>query len=58
MIKGTYKLSRYLRTRVRDGTVAIFHELHPRPLLCSHTVWSKFQQGESWNRERKPDKEG
>lgn len=32
--------SRYLRTREKDGIVAIFHELHPDPVYCSKERWS------------------
>lgn len=36
------KLSRYLRTRMRDGFTAIFHELHPNPVYCRSEEWQKF----------------
>lgn len=34
-------LSHYLRTRERNGVVAIFHELHPQPVYCSSDQWSR-----------------
>ena len=37
--------SRYLRTRERDGVVALFHELHPDPIYCSTTQWKKIVGG-------------
>ena len=34
--------SQYLRTRERDGVVAIFHELHPDPIYCLSEQWKKL----------------
>ena len=34
--------SRYLRTRERDGIVALFHELHPDPIFCSSERWKNL----------------
>jgi len=37
--------SRYLRTKEREGVVAIFHELHPDPIYCSLEKWNEIVQG-------------
>ncbi|MBP9843107.1 MAG: radical SAM protein [Candidatus Pacebacteria bacterium] len=37
--------SRYLRTKERDGIVAVFHELHPNPAYCSQEQWQKAKTG-------------
>ncbi len=37
--------SRYLRTRERDGVVAIFHELHPDPVYCTGVQWQMIRTG-------------
>lgn len=34
--------SKYLRTKVRNGTMAIFHELHPDPVFCSVAQWENL----------------
>ena len=34
--------SQYMRTREKDGVVAIFHELHPDPIYCSSEQWKKL----------------
>lgn len=39
--------SKYLRTRERDGTVAVFHELHPRPVYVSKADWDAYVSGKS-----------
>lgn len=41
--------SKYLRTRERDGVVAVFHELHPIPVYVNASDWSAFCSGESQN---------
>lgn len=38
-------LSRYLRTRERDGVVAVFHELHPDPVYFKKQTWDQFLSG-------------
>lgn len=38
-------LSQYLRTKERDGVVAIFHELHPDPVYCPKGQWEEFING-------------
>lgn len=37
--------SKYLRTRERDGVVAVFHELHPVPVYVSTTEWNAIKEG-------------
>ena len=37
--------SKYLRTRERDGVVAVFHELHPNPVYTSTAEWSTWCHG-------------
>ncbi len=37
--------SQYLRTREKNGIVAIFHELHPDPIFCSTKQWNKIVLG-------------
>lgn len=37
--------SKYMRTRERDGVVAIFHELHPDPIYCSSEQWCDIYNG-------------
>ncbi len=37
--------SRYLRSKERDGVVALFHELHPDPLFCSSEKWTDLLNG-------------
>lgn len=37
--------SRYLRTREKDGVVAIFHELHPDPVYCDIKQWTTLNNG-------------
>lgn len=39
--------STFLRTRVRDSVVAIFHELHPDPVFCSSKEWEQVQRDEA-----------
>lgn len=34
--------SQYLRTKERDGIVAVFHELHPEPVYCPNEQWKSF----------------
>lgn len=34
--------SQYLRTKERNGVVAVFHELHPDPVYCSLEQWKKL----------------
>lgn len=38
--------SQYLRTRERGGVVAVFHELHPRPLYIEKVQWERYLSGE------------
>lgn len=37
--------SQYLRTKEKDGIVAVFHELHPDPLFCSSEQWRSLVAG-------------
>lgn len=37
--------SQYLRTKEKDGIVAVFHELHPDPLFCSSEQWGNLVAG-------------
>lgn len=39
--------SRYLRTREQNGTVAVFHELHPYPIYIAKQDWLAYQSGEA-----------
>jgi len=39
--------SRYLRTKEKNGVVAIFHELHPYPMYCSVKQWRQILNGGS-----------
>lgn len=41
--------SHFLRTRERDGVVAIFHELHPEPIYCSNEQWQSLKSGTANN---------
>jgi sulfatase maturation enzyme AslB (radical SAM superfamily) len=41
--------SKYLRTRERDGMVAVFHELHPDPVYITADDWSAYCSGEILN---------
>jgi len=34
--------SQYLRTRERNGVMAVFHELHPDPVYCHSEQWGKL----------------
>lgn len=38
--------SKYLRTRELDGVVAVFHELHPRPVYVSEAEWAAYVSGQ------------
>jgi len=38
-----YKLSRYLRWKEKDNTVALFHELHPEPVFVSKDKFHQIQ---------------
>lgn len=38
-------LSKYLRTRERDGMVAVFHELQPCPVYVTSTDWNAYALG-------------
>ncbi|MFZ3073913.1 MAG: radical SAM protein [Minisyncoccales bacterium] len=45
--------SQYLRTKERNGIIAIFHELHPDPIYCPSTQWEKLiKNGSTDNTER------
>jgi len=37
--------SRYLCTQKRGGVVAVFHELHPRPIYVDQHDWSLYKSG-------------
>lgn len=37
--------SQYLRTRERNGIVAIFHELYPDPVYCTLRQWKELADG-------------
>ncbi len=39
------QFSRYLRTRERDGWLAVFHELKPNPVYCRVDCWRAFTGG-------------
>lgn len=43
--KENQMLSKYLRTRERDGMVAVFHELQPRPVFVTCADWSAYTVG-------------
>jgi hypothetical protein len=47
--KENQMFSKYLRTRERDGMVAVFHELHPDPVYITADDWSAYCSGEILN---------
>ncbi len=41
-ILGVPMFSRFLRTRVRGTRIAVFHQLHPDPMILEHDSWKLF----------------